>query len=233
MHCLIVDDETPARVEMRQLLSVHPEIQIVGEAANVADALEICRNTKLDVIFLDIQLRAETGFDLIGQLEIPSPRIVFVTAFDRYAIRAFECNALDYLLKPVHPERLRETVERLRTALTQPPRAGAEDSVFLKINTTARFVPWREILCIESEGNYTRVSLVRSAPILILRSLREWDEMAPSGAYLQVHRGALVRMDAITEVRTNSDGRRELILSNAATIRVGRAYWPNLKAVLA
>lgn len=233
MRCLIIDDEKPARVEVRRLLSVHPEIDVVGEASNVEDALAIWRSSKPDVIFLDIQLRGETGFDFLGRVEEPVPRIVFVTAHDRYAIRAFECNALDYLLKPVHPDRLAETLRRLRSAPLAPPRALPEDAVLVKMNSTARFVPWCEIQSVESEGNYTRLFLADGSSPLILRPLKEWEELAPAGHFLQVHRSALVFGKAILEIRSTSEGRREVVMNDGRVIPVGRAFWPNLKAAYA
>lgn len=229
MRCVIIDDEKPALREMRRLLSVHPDIDVVGEAANVESALAICRQVKPGLVFLDIQLRGETGFDFLGQMDEPLPRIVFVTAHDRYAIRAFECNALDYLLKPVQPGRLAETLRRIRSAPVLPPRALPEDAVLVKMNSTARFVPWSEIQSVESDGNYTRLVLADGSSSLILRPLKEWEMMAPAGHFLQVHRKTLVFGKAIREIRPAPGGRREIVMNDGRVIPVGRAFWPNLK----
>src|SRR5688572_23628454 len=110
MRCLIVDDEAPARLEMRRLLSAHPGVEVVGEAGDVRTALELHSRLRPELIFLDIQLRGETGFDFVAAMGEGEARIVFVTAYDQHALRGFECNALDYLLKPVHPERLKSTL---------------------------------------------------------------------------------------------------------------------------
>lgn len=228
MRCLIVDDEAPARHELRQLLSAHPELEIVGEAARIAEALPMCQQLKPDVIFLDIQLRGETGFDLLSHLPEPLPRIIFVTAYDKHAVRAFECNALDYLLKPVHPLRLRETVSRLQQPATPPPRALPEDVVLLKIDSSTRFVPWKEIQCVESEGNYTRVTLVNHSQVLVLKTLKEWEDQAPKELFLRIHRTALIRLQAIEELRSSS----EVILTDRGRVPIGRAYWPDLRAML-
>lgn len=232
MRCLIIDDEKPALVEMRRLLSVHPDIDVVGEATNVEAALEIFRQAKPEVVFLDIQLRGETGFDFWGQADEPLSRIVFVTAHDRYAIRAFECNALDYLLKPVHPDRLAETLRRVRSSPRPPSRALPEDAVLVKMNSTARFVPWSEIQSVESAGNYTRLFLTDGSSPLIHRPLKEWEKMAPAGHFLRVHRSALVFGKAIREIRPASEGRNEIVMNNGRVIPVGRAFWPNLKAAV-
>lgn len=232
IRCLVIDDEKPARAEMCALLSVIPRVEVAGEAANVATALEICRKTRPDVVFLDVQLRGETGFDFLGQLEDPLPRIVFVTAHDAYAVRAFECNALDYLLKPVHPDRLAETLKRLPSPPVEPPRALPEDMVLVKTKGSARFVPWGEIHSVEAEGNYTRLFLAEGSSSLVLRPLKEWMKLAPDHHFLQVHRSALVFRKAIRETRITADERRELVLKNGRVMPVGRVFWRDLKAAL-
>ena len=228
-RCLIIDDEALALSEMRRLLSVHPDIKIVGEAKSVESALEAFRRTKPDAVFLDIQLRGETGFDFLGCLDEPHPRVVFVTAHDQHAIRAFECNALDYLLKPVNPERLAETLQRIRMQPRTPPPAGPDDCVLVKINSTMRFVPWRDILSIKSEGNYTRLFLAGGGTSLILRTLKAWERAAPAGQFIQAHRSMMVRREAIREIRPATGGGHLLVTSDGKEIPVGRAYWPELK----
>lgn len=232
LRCLIVDDERLAREEMVRLLSCHDHVEIVGEASSISTALELSRRLQPDVVFLDVQLPRETGFDFMAQVEPPRPLIVFVTAHDRYAVRGFECNALDYLLKPVRPERLAQTLERLETR--QPARSPAtvDDMVFLKIGATARFVPWRNVQRVTTEGDYTRVFLEDGAVGLILCPLKEWLTMAPVGLLAQVHRQTLVRLDAIREVRYEGKGRREIVLSDGSSAAIGRHYWPQLKSLL-
>lgn len=230
LRCLIIDDEQLALDEMRHLLSAHPDVEVVGEAMRVADALEVFQREKPALVFLDIQLREETGFDFVGRLQEPWPRLVFVTAHDRFAIRAFECNALDYLLKPVHPERLGETLRRIRAAPRLPPAAQPEDCVFVKMNATARFLPWKDILSIKSEGNYTRLFLADGSAPLMLRTLKEWQKLAPPGQFLQAHRSALVHGRAIRELRSTADGRHVLVTADKREIPIGRAFWPKVKA---
>ena len=231
MRCLLVDDEELARVELRRLLANHPEIEIVGEAANVGAALDLAARLRPEVIFLDIQLRGETAFDFIGRAPEPPPPIVFVTAFDQYAIRGFECNALDYLLKPVHPDRLAETIRRLRRHERFLRPAEADDAVLLKVGSTARFVPWREIHHVVTEGNYTRVVMGEGTALTVLRSLKAWTELAPSELFLQIHRTALVRRTAIREIVIVAEGRREVVLSDGTRLPVGRTYVAGLKTL--
>lgn len=229
LHCLIVDDERPARHEMRQLLSRFPEITVIGEAATVDSAVALTALHRPDLVFLDIQLAGETGFDYLARLTDPVPRIIFVTAHDQFAIRAFECNALDYLLKPVPPDRLAKTINRLEAP--KPRRAEADDVVLLKAPSLARLVPWRSIRTIVSEGNYTRVHLEDGASVLIPRPLKNWLDLVPDGFFLQAHRTTLVRLDAIREIRT--DGyRHQLGLSDGSWVAVSRTHWPAIRQAL-
>jgi len=232
LRCLIVDDERLAREEMARLLSCHPSVEIVGEAPSIGKALELARALRPDVVFLDVQLQRETGFDFVAQVKHPRPSIVFVTAHDRYAVRGFECNALDYLLKPVRPERLAQTLERLETRQPVRSAATAEDMVFLKVGATARFVPWRSVHRVTTEGDYTRVFLDDGLVGLILCPLKEWLEMAPEGLLIQIHRQTLVRLDAIREVRIEGKGYREVVLSDGSNAAIGRRYWSDLKSLL-
>ena len=224
MRCLIVDDEEPARRELLRLLSLHPEMEVVGQAADVDAAVQATNQLAPEVVFLDIQLAGETGFDYVARLVDPLPHLIFVTAHDRYAVRGFECNALDYLLKPVRPERLEETLRRLGRVDAPTSRAAIDDVVFLKAASFARFVPWREIHHILSEGNYTRVFLNDGPALLIARPLKKWLELIPSEFFLQVHRTAIVRRDAMRDLHF-AKGKREVILSDGSPVPVSRTHW--------
>jgi two-component system LytT family response regulator len=232
IRCLIVDDEAPARLEMRQLLSAHPDVHVVGEAAGIADALELAARHQPELVFLDIQLRGETGFDFVARHDSPATRIVFVTAHDQHAIRGFECNALDYLLKPVRPERLKSTLERIA-----PPAPAAtptpQDPVFLKIGNTTRFVPWADILRIVTEGNYTRVHLATGESTLILRPLKDWLALCPDGLFCRAHRTALVQRRNIRAIHTLAEEKREILTTDEARIPIGRTYWSAFKVWIA
>lgn len=210
---------------MRRLLSAHPRVEVVGEAGDVRTALELYSRLRPELIFLDIQLRGETGFDFVAAMGEGESRIVFVTAYDQHALRGFECNALDYLLKPVHPERLKSTLERI-----VPSATPAEDEpLLLKDGSTSRLVPWREILRVVSEGNYTRVHLERGDSTLILRPLKEWQTIAPKGLFCRVHRTVLIQRRGIREIRALSDDKREILATDGIAIPVSRSFWPALK----
>ncbi len=229
LRCLIVDDEALARQELRALLSQEPGVEVVGEAANISSALEQTAAHRPDAVFVDIKLRSENGFDYVAALPEPLPHLVFATAYDRFALRAFDCNAVDYLLKPIHPVRLAETLARIRARLRTPPAAGGP--LFLKTGARIRLHEWEDIRHILSEGNYTRIFLGDGTSVLKLRTLKEWLQLAPEGALLQIHRQAAVRPSAIREITTEGDHRHHLILNDGTRLPIGRAYWPGLRAL--
>ena len=201
-HAVIVDDERLARRELRTLLEeAHAEhVHIVGEAASVADAARLVQATDADVVFLDIQLAGETGMDLLPLLGA-DVEVVFVTAYDEYTLRAFEVNALDYLLKPVAPERLAVTVNRLAAA--QPPAPAREaiaydDRLFLRLGEERAFVRVRDIVAIEAQGDGSMLLL---APKLVrkpsAKSLREWEQRLPDRQFVRIHRSTIVNLDYV------------------------------------
>jgi two-component system LytT family response regulator len=232
MRCLIVDDEAPARSVLAKLLARHPDVEVVGEAADVQSALELTKSEQPEVVFLDIKLRGESGFDYVALAPDPPPHIIFVTAYDQYAVRGFECNALDYLLKPVEDNRLAESLSRVHSRRPTPPEPKEDDLVFLKGPSTGRFAPWRTISHIESDGNYSRIILDGGLELQVLRTLKEWLTMTPEGLFLQIHRTAIVRRTAIAEVRSIAEGRREVVLASGAVLPVGRAYRDGLLALM-
>ncbi|HRI82908.1 MAG TPA: response regulator, partial [Opitutaceae bacterium] len=152
MNALLIDDERLARSELRRLLAAHPDVTIVGEAANAKQAREQIAALKPDLIFLDVQMPGETGMELLESLEPPAPRVIFTTAYDEFAVKAFELNALDYLLKPVDPARLAAAIERLQVAAGAPvpaaekaARLAAEDKVFVREGDRCWFVEVKQI----------------------------------------------------------------------------------------
>jgi two-component system LytT family response regulator len=232
IRALIVDDEAPGIRALRLLLDPRPEVEVTGEARTVEQAFRLCGEGRPDVVFLDIHLRGESGFDLLSRLPEPWPRIVFVTADADYAVRAFEANALDYLLKPVEPERLARTLDRIRRDLPPPAAPGAGDSVMLKHGGCLHWVPWSGVVHVRSDGNYTHVDLADAEPVMVYKTLRDWCAIAPS-AFRQVHRQHLVNLGRVTSVETSAEGRRELVLDGTLRVPVGRRFWPGLRQALA
>lgn len=216
-QALLIDDEPLARMELRRLLQVHRQVSVTGEAGTVADARELLSKPGYDLVFLDIQLRGGTGFDLLDSV-LPGAQIVFVTAYDRFALRAFEVNALDYLLKPVSAARLAATLQRLgeNRALTvagvpaaaptaADQRLTAEDKVFVKTGQTTRFVPVVAICAVRSAENYTEIVLHSGEVLLVLRTLKSWEETLPEALFVRIHRQALVNLARVKKIERRGE----------------------------
>ncbi len=202
MKALLIDDERLARNELRRLLAAHADIEIAGEAVNVDDALAKIAALKPDLLFLDVQMPGADGFSLLEQLEPPLPAVIFTTAYDEFAVKAFEFDALDYLLKPVDPNRLVAALEKLRR---QPGEARAEgeslpqhrlspeDKVFVREGDRCWFVPVKNIRLLESEGNYTRVHFDDSKPQLF-RSLTAMEERLDPKHFFRANRKQVINL---------------------------------------
>lgn len=216
LQALLIDDELSARADLRAKLAAHPEVGIVGEAATVDRARALLADAAYDLVFLDIQLIGGLGFDLVPDVR-PGARIVFVTAYDRFALRAIEVNALDYLLKPVSAERLGRALARLalppRPAAGEPAEPGEAplgnlvpgDRVFLKNERGARFVPVSQLAAIVSCDNYTEVYVADGAHYLVRRSLKAWEVALPVDAFVRVHRQAVINLTQLERLE-NADG---------------------------
>ncbi len=212
INTLIVDDERLARVSLRALLAGHPDIRIVAESAGKEEAVEAARQRKPDLIFLDIQMLGGSGFDVLAALEHPPP-VIFVTAHDRYAIRAFEVNALDYLLKPVEPERLSVSLGRIRAA--ESPAAcrtadstaplAMDDHVVIDSGRRCVVAPVADILAIHAEGNYTRVFLKDETEHMIRVAFNKWTDRLPE-AFAPLSRSLLIQTHAVSAWESRDRG---------------------------
>jgi two-component system LytT family response regulator len=209
-HAVIVDDERLARRELRTLLEEGhaATVHVVGDAASVADAARLVAATDADLVFLDITLGAESGFDLLPHLG-EDVDVVFVTAHDAYAIRAFEVNALDYLLKPVEPERLARAVARSVARTAPPPSAGGDaarpltpdDRLFLRLDGRRAFVRVGDVVALRAAGDESLLHLAgRAAPARTPRSLREWEARLPERSFVRVHRSTIINLAHVLRV---------------------------------
>lgn len=212
---LLIDDEPLARLELRRLLMAHPDVQIVGEAATMIQAKELLGRTDYDLVFLDVQLRGGNGFDLLDSVAANAD-IVFITAYDQYAVRAFEVNAVDYLLKPVTAERLARALLRVSGPADGPPEAAtrpvngrkltSDDRVFVRSGKATRFLPLAKLAAIRSCENYTELLLAGGEKLLVLRSLKSWEEQLPEQTFVRVHRQTIVNLQHVRQiVRTGED----------------------------
>jgi two-component system, LytTR family, response regulator len=217
LRVLVVDDERLARRALRSLLAAEPDVEVVGEASRVDEAAALIRRERPAVVFLDIQLRGETGFDLLTR-DAGAFHTIFVTAFDAYAVRAFEVHALDYLLKPVHPGRLAEALARAREpaatpAVPKPPVTYRHDDLFFHDDPRRpRFVRVREIAFIRAAGNYTELHMAAGSPLLVLRSLSTWEAQLADAPFVRVHRSVLVNLDFVERIERGTGYRYELYL---------------------
>lgn len=195
LRAILVDDERRARVNLRALLVEHPDIEVVAEAADTQEAQERIEAERPDVVFLDIQMPGGGGFQLLERLCDP-PAIVFVTAYDEYAIRAFEVNAVDYLFKPVKPERLAQTIARLRRQGSEPGRPtgpySPDDRVLIKTSRRCFFLPVSQIAAIRAADNFSHVVSDHGEEHLVRRSLKEWETTLPAECFVGLDRGLLI-----------------------------------------
>ncbi len=212
---LIVDDEPPARERLGTLLAAHPELEIVGEAGDVHAAATLCANLLPDLIFLDIQLPRNSGFDLLPLLT-GSPAIIFVTAHDRFATRAFDVAASDYLLKPIHPERLALAIKRLQLPSPNtklPLQQPALDHISIKEDRQLSTLPLSSVSHITAHDNYSSVHLLDRPPAFVRRSLADWEKILPPDEFIRVDRSLIVRLAAIIALRTDTRDLAELIIT--------------------
>jgi two-component system LytT family response regulator len=202
---LVIDDERLARVELSALLAARPEVLVVGEAHDLASSRAAITEHGPDLIFLDIQLGAESAFDLLAGVDATFD-VIFVTAYDEHAVRAFEVSAFDYLLKPVHPERLAATLRRLESGGPRPvpeqpiTRMKAAERLFVRTQDRWRFLQIAAITAIESRGDYSRVHTRDGETILLHKPLREWETTLPEHLFVRIHRSTILNLDCIDRV---------------------------------
>jgi len=231
---LLIDDEVSARDDLRRALAAHPEVVIAGEAGRMADARALLEQGGYDLVFLDIQLRGGIGFDLVPYVR-PGARIIFVTAHDGYALRAFAVNALDYLLKPVDPARLAESLRRVDPVEPSASALQADDVVYVKTGPgAARFVRVADILLVISQDNYSELRLGAGEHFLVRQTLVAWEKRLPAARFLRVHRRTIVNVDRVVGF-TAADERTTWLHLNglAAPVRARRQHMSDLQARLA
>jgi two-component system, LytTR family, response regulator len=225
MRAMIVDDEPLARRELGRLLAEFAWIDIVGEAANVGEAAPLIERLLPELLFLDIQMPGGTGFDLLERLE-HLPRVVFTTAYDKHAVRAFEVNALDYLLKPIEPERLAAAVARAQAAAASAPGAAATsgtilERLFLRDGDRCWFVPLREVKLFTAEGNYVRLSWDKIHPLLG-RPLSSLEPRLDPKRFFRANRQQIINLEYIESVELGVNGRLHVQLRGGPEVQISR-----------
>ena len=238
---IIIDDERLARNELKKLLSEYPEIEVVAEAANASEGVQRIEEFHPDLIFLDIQMPGKTGFDMLSELD-RVPHVIFTTAYDEYALRAFEVNALDYLLKPVEPKRLSDAIQKLEhaeekegegeeTPATPRGPLGEHDQVFVKDGERCWFVKLSDIRLFESVGNYAKVFFGPNKP-LILKSLNALEERLDDRVFFRANRKHIVNMRMIEKVEPYFNGGLLLEIKGGEKIEVSRRQAVKFKEMM-
>jgi two-component system LytT family response regulator len=239
IHAVLADDEVLSRQKLRQFLREESDVEIVGESASAEETIELVRATRPELLFLDIRMPGMDGFDVIGALtqdaQAPMPRIVFTTAYDQYAVRAFEINAADYLLKPFTSDRLRSAIQRVREQLKGPANRspGSNDRLREAVSYTTRivfksrgrilFLPVSEIRWIGAEENYVRICTENESHLL-RETMAHLEERLDPETFLRVHRSCIVNLHFVKEVRTETAGEFSVLLANGNKVPMSRSY---------
>jgi two-component system, LytTR family, response regulator len=238
-RAIIIDDERLARNELRRLLLHHPEIEIVDEAANAGEAIEKIEQHNPDLIFLDVQMPGKTGFEMLQELD-DAPCVVFTTAYDEYAIKAFEVNALDYLLKPIEPQRLADAVHKVNeltkdtsAPCDNPNRSRLDDNhqVFVKDGDRCWFVKLSDIRLFESVGNYAKVFFGPNKP-LILKSLNSLEERLNEEVFFRANRKHIINLRMIDKIEPYFNGGLLVELKGGDKIEVSRRQTVKFKEMM-
>ena len=226
MKAVIIDDERLARAELRRLLAAHPEIEIAGEACNGDEALALIAQTSPDLLLLDVQMPGMTGFDVLERLD-DVPQVIFTTAYDAYAIKAFEVNALDYLMKPIPPARLAAALAKVR------PRSGPTrlERVFVRDGDRCWIVALPDIFLLESEGNYTRVHFDGQRP-LIRRSLNALEAQLDPAVFFRANRQEILNLKWIDKVDLGIAGGLSVTLCGGRAVEMSRRQSGRLREIL-
>lgn len=238
MRALIVDDERLARKELIKLLEDHPSVEVVGEAANAEEANQLVNDLNPDLLFLDIQMPGKTGFQLLEELDFV-PLVVFTTAYDEFALKAFEVNALDYLLKPIQAERLAETIAKLAEkekarATTTPSfdrKLGLQDQVFVKDGDRCWFVSLSNVRLFESDGNYIKVYFDANRP-MIHKSLNALDERLDERAFFRASRKHIVNLSWVEGIEPWFNGGLMVRLRGGDKVEVSRRQAAKFKDMM-
>ncbi len=242
MKALVIDDERLARTELKHLLDEHTSnVEVIDEAANAKEAIALIKEHQPDVIFLDIQMPEMDGFEMLKHLE-EIPKVIFVTAYDEHAIEAFNVNALDYLLKPVEPERLKEAVEKLTSQQEEEFESRVENSrkerkltnadrVFIKDGEKCYYPQLSEIRYFESQGNYVKVYFNNNHP-MILRSLNALEERLSAEDFFRANRKYIVNLKWIDRIENWFNGGLKVFISEEESIEISRRQAIRFKEIM-
>jgi two-component system, LytTR family, response regulator len=232
IRTVIVDDEPLARTNLTVLLRPHPEIEIVAECGSGREALSVIRISKADLVFLDVQMPECDGFDVVEMLGGDAPCVVFVTAYDSYALRAFEVGALDYLLKPFDKARFERTLERAKERIAFANNGQQVKHLFIiKTAGQVSFIAASEIDWIEAADYYVSLH-VGARTHLLRRSMAELEQVLDKNAFCRIHRSAIVKLERVRRLELNESGEYDVLLNNGTKLRLSRRYRKELQSRL-
>lgn len=237
LKVILIDDERLARSELKRLLQEFPDVEVIGEAANANEGIEKIETLNPDLVFLDIQMPGKTGFDMLIELE-KAPHVIFVTAYDEYALKAFEVNALDYLMKPVEPKRLAEALFKVRQkdeeemiSYNNRGTLSENDQVFVKDGERCWFVKLSDVRLFESVGNYAKVFFGPNKP-LILKSLNALEERLDEKSFFRANRKHIINLRMIEKIEPYFNGGLLLDLKGGEKIEVSRRQAVKFKEMM-
>ena len=230
---LVIDDERLARRQLIEMLGDYNNISHIYEAEDVKSSIKIINKEQPNLLFLDIQMPGESGFDLLEQIDYDG-KIIFVTAYDEFALRAFEVNALDYIMKPVTPERLKASIDRLEetssTENTEHKSLQLTDRLFLTVGINMHFVNVNSILCVQSDGDYTNIQTLEGLQGLVSKSMNEWDQRLPKNHFTRIHRSTIINLNYIEKIEKWFNYSYRVFLKNVdEPFIISRRYAKQLK----
>lgn len=236
LRVILVDDEPLARRGLRDLLTARPEVEVVGEADCVEDARSMIRQIKPDALFLDVRMPEADGFELLSSLK-ECPPVIFVTAYSEYAARAFDVQAVDYLLKPVRPKRLTQAIRRLQAALdgseSEQTPYEKSDRICLRTPEKTLVAPLGDIIALQADKDFTRVTVADAAPLMICQSLGVYERNLPNPPFLRVDRSTMLNLTRIHSLEISpSRGARVFLNGSTISIPLGRAALRRLRLAI-
>ena len=240
MRAIIIDDERLARAELKKLLQDFPEVEVIDEAANAEEGVSKIESQQPDLIFLDIQMPGKTGFDMLAQLE-RSPQVIFTTAYDEFALKAFEVNAIDYLLKPYTLGRFRlaiqkclsrgdEMINNIRVLTESLQQKGYPERIFVEQGSKLISIAIADILWIEAIGDYTKLH-THSFHYISNKGISEMEQKLDPSKFQRIHRSAMINLSAIREVYKEASG-PQVVLQNGKILKVSRSYAEALRKII-
>ena len=226
LKVLIIDDERNAREEIKKLIGSYPELELAGEAKNADEAKELIESQHPDLIFLDIQMPEKSGFDLLESLD-KIPQVIFTTAYDQYAVKAFEVSAIDYLMKPIRDERFAKAMEQIRTRNV----LSDDDRIFIKDRNQYHFVSWNKVYLIESMDNYARLYF-DDKNVFLKSSLNQLEQKLDEQTFFRTDRAHIININYIDKLTTDNNGKLQLTLKQGNMLDVSERQSVKLKKLL-